>query len=94
MKSQSEIDCLPNTVYLLIVSTNQVDLPTAMRLPGHRPNHVTWIPFALFGHGCKPLVDLLYIKPVDSLLTVRLHDQKITLNHTQEIVDELGTIWV
>lgn len=48
------------------------------------------VTLAFFELGDKCLVDLVYVQLTHSLLNFRLHNQPVTLNHNQEVMDGSG----
>lgn len=51
-----------------------------MRLQGNRSDGIS-IALAAFDHGCKLLVDLMYVVAGIIMSLVRLHNQEISLHH-------------
>lgn len=65
-----------------------------MRLRCSRSDGVTIIALATVEHRCELLVDLMYVVTVLFLSAIRLHNQEVSFNHVEEVMDEPRTIRV
>lgn len=83
--------CLVDIVHPIFVIIQDSEESEAIRLQGNRSGGIS-IALAAFEHGCKLLVDLMYVVSGVIMSIVRLHNQEVSLHHIQEVMNEPRTI--